>query len=50
MAQVLLEQFRTPWAVLNMFAGPGGMEFLKDVKGLGPGKIATVRKLLGIGE
>lgn len=48
MAQMLLDQFLTPWNVLNMFAAPGGLQFLKEVKGLGPGKISTVRKLLGV--
>lgn len=50
MAQVLLDQFRTPWNVLNMFAAKGGLEFLKEVKGLGPGKISMVRKTLGLEE
>lgn len=50
MAQILLEQFRTPWNVLNMFAGRGGLEMLKEVRGLGPGKISTVRKLLGFDD
>ena len=51
MAQTLLGQFRTPWNVLQLFAGKGGIDFLQnEVKGLGPGKIKAVRKLLGFDD
>jgi hypothetical protein len=45
-ARQLIEAFRTPWAALAMFQGDGGSPYLKNIKGLGAGKIAAVRKVM----
>lgn len=45
-AKQLIEAFRTPWAALSMFQGEGGSAYLKNIKGLGAGKIAAVRKVM----